>query len=95
VVPDLGKPRAPEGPIPIVILDNRHYEVLRACCPPELGRTLCRDKFSQTGQAVRLIGLSRSRIYELIRSGDLPVRKVGRATPIAFADLKRMVAPEE
>jgi len=45
--------------------------------------------------AVRLTGLSRSRIYELIQSGDLPVRKVGRATLIAFADLKRMVAPEQ
>jgi excisionase family DNA binding protein len=45
--------------------------------------------------AVKLTGLSRSRIYELIQSGDLPVRKVGRATLIAFADLKRMVTPED
>ena len=45
--------------------------------------------------AVRITGLSRSRIYELIQSGDLSVKKVGRATLIVFADLKRMVTPEE
>jgi len=49
----------------------------------------------RVAMAVKLTGLSRSRIYELIQSGDLPVRKVGRATLIAFADLKRMVTPEE
>ena len=31
--------------------------------------------------AVRITGLSRSRIYELIQSGDLDTVKVGRATP--------------
>ena len=49
----------------------------------------------RVAMAVKLTGLSRSRIYELIQSGDLPVRKVGRATLIAFADLKRLVTPEK
>ena len=41
--------------------------------------------------AVRLTGLSRSRIYELIRSGDLETIKVGRATLIPFRSLKSLV----
>lgn len=38
--------------------------------------------------AVRLTGLSRSRIYELMKSGDLEVVKVGRATLIPYHSLK-------
>ena len=42
--------------------------------------------------AVRITGLSRSRIYELIQSGDLESVKVGRATLIQFGSLKALVA---
>lgn len=42
--------------------------------------------------AVRITGLSRSRIYELIQSGDLDTVKVGRATLVQFASLKRLTA---
>ena len=38
--------------------------------------------------AVRITGLSRSRIYELIQSGDLETVKVGRATLVNFRSLK-------
>lgn len=38
--------------------------------------------------AVRITGLSRSRIYELIQSGDLETTKVGRATLVQFRSLK-------
>lgn len=38
--------------------------------------------------AVRIAGLSRSRIYELIQSGDLETTKVGRATLIQYRSLK-------
>jgi len=41
--------------------------------------------------AVKLSGLSRSRIYELIQSGDLQTRKVGRTTLIPFRSLKDLV----
>ncbi|MCW2397899.1 helix-turn-helix domain-containing protein [Sphingobium sp. B2D3C] len=41
--------------------------------------------------AVRITGLSRSRIYELIQSGDLETVKVGRATLIHFRSLKTLV----
>lgn len=42
--------------------------------------------------AVKLTGISRSRIYELIQSGDLEVKKIGRSTLIPFPALKRLVA---
>ncbi|MDR6846984.1 helix-turn-helix domain-containing protein [Sphingomonas sp. BE137] len=42
--------------------------------------------------AVRITGLSRSRIYELIQSGDLEAVKVGRATLVQFNSLKSLVS---
>ena len=41
--------------------------------------------------AVRITGLSRSRIYELIQSGDLETAKVGRATLVQFGSPKALV----
>lgn len=40
--------------------------------------------------AVQLTGISRSRLYELIQSGDLETVKVGRATLIPFRSLKAL-----
>ncbi|WP_313737126.1 excisionase family DNA-binding protein [Sphingobium yanoikuyae] len=40
--------------------------------------------------AVRITGLSRSRIYELIQSGELNTVKVGRATLVQFESLKAL-----
>ena len=40
--------------------------------------------------AVQLTGLSRSRLYELIQSGDLETVKVGRSTLIPYRSLKAL-----
>lgn len=40
--------------------------------------------------AVRITGLSRSRIYELIQTGDLATIKVGRATLVQYGSLKNL-----
>jgi len=45
--------------------------------------------------AVRITGLSRSRIYELIQSGDLDTVKVGRATLVQYASLKALTGGPE
>jgi excisionase family DNA binding protein len=45
--------------------------------------------------AVKLTGISRSRIYELIQSGDLTVKKVGRSTLIPYAALKKYLGLDE
>ena len=41
--------------------------------------------------AVRITGISRSRLYELIQSGDLETVKVGRSTLIPYRSLKALV----
>jgi excisionase family DNA binding protein len=40
-------------------------------------------------EAVRLSGLGRTTLYELLKSGELPKRKCGGKTLILVADLKR------
>ncbi len=44
--------------------------------------------------AARITGLSRSRIYELIQSGDLEATKVGRATLVQYRSLKLLTGNE-
>nr|WP_281251230.1 helix-turn-helix domain-containing protein [Novosphingobium mathurense] len=39
-------------------------------------------------EAVRMTGLSKSKIYQLIGSGDIEAAKVGRATVVFVASLK-------
>lgn len=40
--------------------------------------------------AVQLTGISRSRLYELIQSGELEIVKVGRSTLIPYKSLKAL-----
>lgn len=42
-------------------------------------------------EAVRLTGLSRSRIYELMKSGDVEFVKVGGSTLILVESLRRFI----
>lgn len=42
-------------------------------------------------EAVRITGISRSRIYELMRSGEIQYAKVGSSTLILVESLKRFV----
>jgi excisionase family DNA binding protein len=42
-------------------------------------------------EAVRLTGLSRSRIYELMRSGDIEFAKVGSSTLIMVESLRQFI----
>ena len=41
--------------------------------------------------AVRMTGLSRSKIYSLIAAGDLEAAKVGRSTVITIESLKAVI----
>ncbi len=38
------------------------------------------------------LGVSRSAVFELLRAGQLPARKIGRRTLVTAADLERFVA---
>jgi excisionase family DNA binding protein len=42
-------------------------------------------------EAVRLTGLSRSRLYELMKSGEIEFAKVGASTLILVESLRRFV----
>ncbi len=41
--------------------------------------------------AVRLTGLSRTKIYQLIAHGDLEVAKIGRSTVVLASSLRELV----
>lgn len=41
--------------------------------------------------AMRLIGIGRSKLYELIKAGDLQTVKIGAATLVTMASLRRLV----
>ena len=43
-------------------------------------------------EAVRLTGLSRSRLYELMKSGDIEFAKVGSSTLILVESLRSFIA---
>ncbi len=40
-------------------------------------------------QCCRLAAIGRTKFYELIANGEIPIRKVGKKTLVAAADLKR------
>jgi excisionase family DNA binding protein len=39
-------------------------------------------------ECCRLAAIGRTKLYELIASGDIPIRKVGRKTLVAASDLR-------
>jgi excisionase family DNA binding protein len=43
-------------------------------------------------QAVRFLGIGRSTLYQIIKEGRLPVRKLGRRTLIMRDDLNQFIA---
>jgi len=64
-------------------------------CPPipdqNAERLIIEPLAVRIAMAVRLTGISRSRIYELIEAGDLRTVKVGRSTLIPYSSLKALV----
>lgn len=54
------------------------------------------DRFSmepicvRIAAAVKLTGIGRSTLYELIKAGDVETVKIGRSTFIKYASLKRL-----
>jgi len=56
----------------------------------ETGCTCIEPLTVRIATAVQLTGISRSRLYELIQSGDLETIKVGRSTLIPFKSLRSL-----
>lgn len=44
--------------------------------------------------AVQLTGISRSRLYELIDTGDVQTKKIGRSTFVLYRSLKNLIEGE-
>jgi len=44
-------------------------------------------------EACRLTGIGRSKLYELITSGDIEIVKVGAITLVPISSLKRLLQP--
>ena len=42
-------------------------------------------------EAMRLTGIGRSKLYELIASGDVQTAKIGTCTLITFASLRQLI----
>ena len=42
-------------------------------------------------EACRMIGIGRTKLYELIHAGDLEAVKLGRATLITVSSLRRLI----
>jgi predicted DNA-binding transcriptional regulator AlpA len=53
--------------------------------------SVCEPISVKIPEAVRLSGLSRSRIYELMKTGDIQFAKVGRSTLILLESLRHFI----
>jgi excisionase family DNA binding protein len=40
-------------------------------------------------ECCRLVAIGRTKFYQLVSTGEIPIRKVGKKTLVAAADLKR------
>ncbi|MEO6248915.1 MAG: helix-turn-helix domain-containing protein [Sphingomicrobium sp.] len=53
------------------------------------------DPFSllsvRVGEASRMIGIGRTKLYELIKAGDVETVKIGRATLITMRSLRGLI----
>jgi excisionase family DNA binding protein len=49
----------------------------------------------RVNDALRVAGIGRTKLYELIRDGALPVRKIGKRTLIPADALRALVGLEE
>ena len=45
----------------------------------------------RVGEASRMIGIGRTKLYELIKAGDLETVKIGRATLITMSSLRQLI----
>jgi excisionase family DNA binding protein len=55
---------------------------------------LARPLAVRVREACRLTGIGRSKLYELIRAGDISIFKVGTMTLISTAELERFLAAQ-
>lgn len=55
------------------------------------GQVLLEPLTVRIAVAIRLTGIGRSKLYELIKSGEVETVKIGTATLVTMASLRRLV----
>jgi excisionase family DNA binding protein len=60
--------------------------------PAESSKFSEADSLLDVPEATRLLGVSRSSLFELLRTGQLPAVKLGRRTLIRGSELRRFIA---
>lgn len=60
--------------------------------PAESSKLSEADSLLDVPEATRLLGVSRSSLFELLRTGQLPAVKLGRRTLIRTSELRRFIA---
>ena len=58
---------------------------------PPLTKPQCEPITVRIPEAIRLTGIGRSKLYELIASGDIDVVKIGNCTLIPMASLRALI----
>lgn len=49
----------------------------------------------KVNEAARMIGVGRTKLYELIATGDVEVVKLGRSTRVTVASLRELIARQQ
>lgn len=62
---------------------------------PRLANGVLEPLAVRVAVAAELLGLGKTRIYELIEAGDLEIVKIGRSTLIPYRNLKKLIGQEE
>lgn len=62
---------------------------------PSLANGVLEPLAVRVAVAAELLGLGKTRIYELIEAGDLEIVKIGRSTLIPYKNLKKLIGQEE
>lgn len=69
----------------------RPYQSMALLGEPDGNRIAPAPITVRVPEAARMLGISRSRIYELITSGDIETVKLGRATLVPIAGLHALI----
>jgi excisionase family DNA binding protein len=69
--------------------DDGHRRARRDRPGPAVAKPHMDQLLLTVAQCCQMAAIGRTKFYELVASGDIPVRKVGKKTLVAAADLKR------
>ena len=89
--PGLNKSRIPPPPQRFIYASGvrRDADALAGAIPADGGEDYMEQLLYTISQSCQLAAIGRTKFYELVASGEIPIRKVGKKTLVAASDLKR------